>query len=165
MFVAIWILVLFVVFCIVQAVFGIVFLCVLMRRIDAPTLSTPPPFVPLDIKSLEDAVRVLPSKVLQSIQSSTNTHKGALGELIGYIELRASYDRIIPLGNIVDFVCVRFPTEDDEGCIDFIDVKTGAYSRLSKDQRLLQKLIQEKRINFKKLKVQTTSNDNENISR
>ena len=112
-----------------------------------------PQQVTINLKPLEDKINEMPTKVLQSIVGSTNTHKGALGELIGYIQLRASYDRIVPLGNIVDFMCIKFPTEEEEGHIDFIDIKTGKFSRLSKDQRALQKLIDEKKINFVKLKV------------
>src|SRR3972149_10453909 len=47
----------------------------------------------IDLSPLIRIVDDLPTKVLQSITSSSNTHKGALGELIGYINLRASYDR------------------------------------------------------------------------
>lgn len=119
----------------------------------------PAPQVHVNLKPLEDVMAELPNKVLQSITSSANTHKGALGELIGYIQLRSSYDRIVPLGNIVDFMCIKFPEEDKPGHVDFIDIKTGNRSRLSKDQKGLQKLIEEKRINFVKLKVDTTHNE------
>ncbi len=112
------------------------------------------------LKPLENLIAELPNKILQSITSSANTHKGNLGELIGYIHLRSSYDRIVPLGNIVDFMCIKFPEGDQEGHVDFIDIKTGNRSRLSKDQKGLQKLIEEKRINFVKLKVDTTHDEN-----
>src|SRR5690606_3452059 len=115
--------------------------------------------VTVNLQPLENQISELPNKVLQSITSSANTHKGALGELIGYIQLRASYDRIIPLGSIVDFMCIKFPEGENPGQVDFIDIKTGNGSRLSKDQRELQKLIKEKRINFVKLKVDTTHNE------
>lgn len=111
------------------------------------------------LKSLKKDLEDMPNKMLQTIIGSSNTHKGALGELIGYIQLRASYDRIIPLGNIVDFVAIRLPEGDDPGCVDFIDIKTGDKSRLSKDQKGLQKLIEEKRINFIKMKVDTSSSE------
>lgn len=107
------------------------------------------------LENLETQLDEMPNKMLQTIIGSTNTHKGALGELIGYIQLRASYDRIIPLGNIVDFIALKFPSDNEAGHIDFIDIKTGDKSRLSKDQRSLQKLIEEKKINFIKLKVET----------
>lgn len=107
----------------------------------------------VDLEPLERTIRDLPTKVLHSIQGSINGYKGALGELIGYIELRNGYDRILPLGNIVDFICIRFPTEENEGVVDFVDVKTGSSSRLSKDQRLLQDLINTKKIGFIKLTI------------
>ena len=97
----------------------------------------------------------IPDKVLKSINSSTNVKKGALGELIGYLELKAKYDRIIPLGNIVDFVGIKFKSADEEGYVDFIDVKTGKSARLSKDQKALQDLIINKNINFIKVKVES----------
>ena len=117
----------------------------------------PPPNVVVNLEPVLQQLDKLPHKVLQSVQSSSNTYKGALGELIGYMKLHAEYDRIVPLNNIVDFMCVKLPTDTDEGHIDFIDVKTGDKSRLSKDQKALQKLIQEKRVNFVKIKVQTTT--------
>lgn len=131
----------------------------------------PPPQVNVNMKPLEDAIKAIPNKVLHSIQSSTNTKKGALGELIGYIELEAQYDRIIPLGNIVDFMCIKFPeitrtgmNKDgviDEGRVDFVDIKTGKSSRLSKDQRMLQQLIKDKKINFVKVTVNTQTSETE----
>ena len=130
------------------------------RKLTQPPITLPPiptPQVNVNLKPLQDSIDSLPNKVLQSITSSSNTHKGALGELIGYLQLRASYDRIIPLGNIVDFVCIKFPDDTIDGHIDFIDIKTGEYSRLSKEQRALQKLIEAKQINFIKLKVDTAS--------
>jgi hypothetical protein len=118
-----------------------------------------PQQVTVNLRPLETAIQEIPGKVLQSIQSSANTHKGALGELVGYTKLHSMYDRIVPLGNIVDFMCIKFPEGDDPGRVDFVDVKTGAGSRLSKDQRQLQKIIQDRHINFIKLKVQTTHNE------
>jgi len=97
----------------------------------------------------------IPGKVLKSITSSTNVKKGALGELVGYLELKAKYDRIIPLGNIVDFIGIKFNSEDEIGHLDFIDVKTGKSARLSKDQKSLQDLIVNKNINFIKIKVES----------
>jgi predicted Holliday junction resolvase-like endonuclease len=117
----------------------------------------PPPQVNVNMKPVEDAIKALPGKVLHSIQSSVNTKKGALGELIGYIELEAMYDRIVPLGNIVDFMCIKFPSENNEGGVDFVDIKTGKNARLSKEQKMLQELIKSKKIDFIKLNVSTQS--------
>lgn len=144
----------------------IIVLVYLTKRLDALSKRPQPepqilsPQVNVNLQPLEEAIRAIPTKVLQSIQSSTNTKKGALGELIGYIQLEAEYDRIIPLGNIVDFMCIKFPKQlpdgiIDMGQVDFVDIKTGKSSRLSKDQRELQKLIKDKRVNFVKLKVDT----------
>lgn len=107
------------------------------------------------VESLNKTIADIPDKVLKSITSSTNTKKGALGELIGYLEMKASYDRIIPLGNIVDFIGIKFDGPEGKGHIDFIDVKTGKSARLSKDQRALQQLIVDKHINFVKVKVES----------
>lgn len=117
----------------------------------------------IDLRPLEKKItelqEQLPSKILQSITSSTNTYKGTLGELIGYIKLHATYDRMIPIGNIVDFICVVLPTATEPGRIDFVDIKTGKSARLNPDQKALQKLIEDKKINFIKLKVETTSSE------
>lgn len=137
-----------------------------LKRAPQPVLELPPPpeipapVVHIDLEPVHKAVRELPNKVLQSIQNSTNTQKGALGELIGYLRLQAQYDRVIPLGNIVDFLCIKLPTDSRSGMdgrIDFVDVKTGKNARLSKEQRalreLISELIQDDRINFVELKV------------
>lgn len=142
----------------------------LEEKISKPLISfSPPQPVVINLQPLEQAIANIPNKVLHSIQSSTNTKKGALGELIGYIELEAQYDRIIPLGNIVDFICIKLPDISkqgmspngimEEGCIDFVEIKTGKSSRLSKDQRLLQQLIKDKKINFVKLTVNTQTSE------
>ncbi len=120
--------------------------------------------ITVDLDPLQHAIAALPNKVLHSIQSSTNTKKGALGELIGYIGLKAQYDRIIPLGNIIDFMCIKLPSTNadgviEEGRVDFVDVKTGRSSRLSKDQRMLQQLIKNKNINFVKMMIDIQTNE------
>lgn len=145
-----------IIYVLIQIGFGIA----LWRKTKGNSMLPPVPQSPIinvNLKPILDSLEGLPYKVLQSIQSSSNTHKGALGELIGYMKLHAEYDRIVPLNNIVDFMCIKLPTDTDPGHVDFIDVKTGDKSRLSKDQRALQSLIKEKRVNFVKLKVQTTN--------
>lgn len=118
----------------------------------------------IDMTALQRTMDSIPNKVLQSINGSINNAKGPLGELVGYLQIRASYDRIIPLGDITDFVGIKFSETDSQGNelaghIDFIDIKTGDKSRLSKDQRNLQKLIQDKKINFIKLKIDDISSE------
>jgi len=112
-----------------------------------------PPQVNVNLKPLQDAMEGLPNKVLQSITSSSSVHKGKLGELIGYLQLHASYDRVIPLADIMDFLVINFPTDKDPGRITFIDVKTGKSARLSRDQKIVKQLIEEKRVEFIKLSI------------
>ena len=95
----------------------------------------------------------LPTQVTQSITGTASTEKGKLGELIGYISLKAEYDRIIPLGSIVDFMCIKFPVDGDEGRVDFIDIKTGKHSRLTTDQKKLKELLSKDKIHFRTIKV------------
>lgn len=124
-------------------------------RIEAP----PPPPIQIDVdtsaitRALADQLAHLPEQITQSITGTANTHKGKLGELIGYLQIKAEYDRIIPLGTIVDFMAIKFPTDTNPGYIDLIDIKTGQSARLSQDQRKLKELIEAKQINFKTIKI------------
>src|SRR5690606_15935370 len=95
----------------------------------------------------------MPSQVLKSITGSSNTYKGKLGELIAFIQLKAEYDRIIPLGNIVDFIGIDFGTKDKPGKIVFIDIKTGKNARLSADQKAIKKIIEAGNIHFSKFDI------------
>tara|TARA_B100000809_G_scaffold265600_1_gene324946 strand:+ start:1708 stop:2199 length:492 start_codon:yes stop_codon:yes gene_type:complete len=103
-------------------------------------------------------LEALPSRVLRTFQGSVNTTTGRLGELVKFIELQRLYDRLIPVGNVVDFIGISFPDkehpEDYPGTIDFIDVKTGKRAALSKDQKLLRKLVEDKLISFSVVKVE-----------
>ena len=123
--------------------------------LDKPVVQAPT--VNIDLDAVHRAMDQIPNKVLQAVISSSNNLKGNLGELIGYLKLHAAYDRIIPLGNIVDFICIKLPKDGKEGYIDFVDIKTGGSAKLSKDQVQLKKLIEEKKINFIKLKVETNT--------
>lgn len=147
-----------IVLAIVQGIGLFLFWKKLGTKLNSISIPTPPaPIVNLNLTELKKSISDVPSKVLASIQSSANNHKGSLGELIGYLELHAKYDRIVPLGNIIDFMCIKFPSKDTPGSVDFVDVKTGQSSRLSKDQRELQRLIKNKQIQFIKLRVQTNT--------
>jgi predicted Holliday junction resolvase-like endonuclease len=53
----------------------------------------------------------------------------------------------------VDFICIKFPKDGEEGYVDFIDIKTGDASRLNKDQSNLKELIDKHKIRFIKMKV------------
>jgi predicted Holliday junction resolvase-like endonuclease len=102
---------------------------------------------------VKSELNTLPEEILRALTGSANTHKGKLGELIGYITLKAEYDKIIPLGTIIDFMCIKFSTPEQEGFVDFLDIKTGDSARLNKDQRALKNLIAAKKIRFKTIKI------------
>lgn len=120
------------------------------------TVQTLQPIVNVDLGPIYKLIEGVPNKVLQSIVSSSNNMKGNLGELMGFLKLKAEYDRVIPLGNIVDFIGIKLPKDGKEGQIDFIDIKTDK-AKLSKDQSQLKKLIAEKRINFVKISIKMST--------
>lgn len=101
------------------------------------------------------SIQELPVKTLNTIQGSANTTTGKLGELIKFIELQRAYDRIFPVGDIVDFIGIRFPNGEDKGAIEFIDVKTGDKAVLNNDQKKLRTMVNESKetISFKVVKV------------
>ena len=111
----------------------------------------------LPSEELLTAIQGIPRRTMNVVTGTGNQMRGQLGELIGYLDLKARYDRIIPLGTIVDFMCIKFPQGDDPGKVDFIDIKTGSSARLSGDQRQLQKLIENKDINFIKVHIKATN--------
>jgi|688.fasta_scaffold657440_1 predicted Holliday junction resolvase-like endonuclease len=108
--------------------------------------------------SLMKSIQELPVKTLNTIQGSANTTTGKLGELIKFIELQRAYDRIFPVGDIIDFIGIRFPNGDDKGAIDLIEIKTGDKAVLNTDQKKLRDMIASSKdtINFKVVKVEIT---------
>lgn len=106
---------------------------------------------------LEQKIQAIPGKVLESITGSVSNHKGKLAELVAYMDLKASYDRIIPLAGIVDFIVIEFPTENKPGKLLFIDIKNGKSARLSDDQKALKKIIESGNVGFLKMNVETES--------
>lgn len=122
-----------------------------------------PPIINVDMGPIHKALEAVPSRVLNAVTSSTNNLKGNLGELIGFLKLNANYDRVIPLGNIVDFICISLPRDGQPGHIDFVDIKTGGSAKLSKDQAQLKKLVEEKKINFIKFKVEASTEPSDEV--
>lgn len=108
--------------------------------------------------ALLKSIQELPTRTLNTIQGSANTTTGKLGELIQFIELQRAYDRIFPVGDIVDFICIRFPNGEDKGAIEFVDVKTGDKAVLNSDQKKLRAMINDSKetIAFKVVKVDIT---------
>lgn len=102
----------------------------------------------------QDLKKEVPEKVLQSITGSANNYKGRYGELVGYLSIRAEYDKVIPLGDIVDFVGIRYDSEGKVGSVDFIDIKSGKSARLSPDQRKMKALVDDNKIGFRTIKIE-----------
>ena len=101
--------------------------------------------------------RELPTKILRTIQGNTATMKGELAEHISYLKLHSKYDRLIPLGSVVDFIGVKFDSDRsaNDGHIDFIDIKTGKGSRLNQDQMKVRRIANDGRTRFLKVKITT----------
>lgn len=104
--------------------------------------------IPTDLIDLYKGVQELPNKVLQVLQGSINPQKGRMAELLTYAELRYDYDRIIPLGQPIDFIGIK----NDER-IDFIEVKSGQFHVLTEEEKHIKNLILHGRVNFRLIKV------------
>jgi predicted Holliday junction resolvase-like endonuclease len=107
-------------------------------------------------KDLSEKIAKIPDVVINKAIGHTNVGRGAFGEMISFLRLKAEYDKIIPFHDIVDFIGIHFPKEDKEESIDFIDIKTGK-ARLTREQNMLKSLIKEKKIGF--IKISLTVND------
>jgi len=95
-----------------------------------------------DIISLVDEMRKLPARVLHTVQGSISPKKGKVGELIFYTRLLSEYDRLIPLGQPIDFIGIK-----NRRSIDFIEVKTGG-AGLSKEESEIRRLVEEGKTRF-----------------
>ncbi len=107
--------------------------------------------IPTDLIDLYKGVQDLPAKVLQVIQGSINPQKGRMAELLTYAELRYDYDRIIPLGQPIDFIGIK-----NNDRIDFIEIKSGINHLLTEEEKHIKNLIAQGRINFRLIKVSDT---------
>ncbi len=107
-----------------------------------------PSDIPTDLIDLYKGVQDLPTRVLQVIQGSINPQKGRMAELLTYAELRYDYDRIIPLGQPVDFIGIK-----NNERIDFIEVKSGVTHILTDEEKHIKNLIAQGRVNFRLIKV------------
>lgn len=104
--------------------------------------------IPTDMIDLYRGVQDLPARVLQTIQGSINPQKGKMAELLTYAELRFDYDRIIPLGQPIDFIGIK-----NNERIDFIEVKSGTAYVLTDEEKHIKSLIAHGRVNFRLIKV------------
>ncbi len=107
-----------------------------------------PADIPTDVIDLYKGVQDLPARVLQVIQGSINPQKGRMAELLTYAELRYDYDRIIPLGQPIDFIGIK-----NNERIDFIEVKSGQTYILTDEEKHIKNLILHGRVNFRLIKV------------
>lgn len=110
--------------------------------------SRPQSEIPTDLIDLYKGVQELPAKVLQVLQGSINPQKGKMAELLTYAELRYDYDRIIPLGQPIDFIGIKNGER-----IDFIEVKSGQSHILSEEEKHIKSLVAAGRVNFRLIKV------------
>lgn len=108
------------------------------------------------VQKLAEEVARVPVKTLNTIQGSANSMTGKMGELVTTLALQAQYDRLMPLGDVVDFIGIKYPEGEDPGRIDFIEVKTGDRAVLNADQKKVQKIItsHKDKISFKLVKVE-----------
>ncbi len=104
--------------------------------------------IPTDVIDLYKGLQELPVRVLQTIQGSINPQKGKMAELLTYAELRYDYDRIIPLGQPIDFIGIKNGEH-----IDFIEVKSGVSQVLTEEEKHIKNLIAAGRVNFRLIKV------------
>ena len=101
-----------------------------------------PPAASQDVVALLDEVRKLPVRVLHTVQGSIAPKKGKVGELIFYTRLLSEYDRLIPLGQPIDFIGIK-----NMRSIDFIEVKTGSAS-LTREEAEIRRLVEEGNTRF-----------------
>jgi len=104
--------------------------------------------IPQDLIDLYRQVEGLPVRILQTIQGSINPQKGKMAELLTYAELRYDYDRIIPLGQPVDFIGIK-----NNSHIDFIEVKSGTAYILTEEEKHIKNLVVNGKVNFRLIKV------------
>ena len=95
-----------------------------------------------EMLALADEMRKLPVRVLHTVQGSISPKKGKVGELIFYTRLLSEYDRLIPLGQPIDFIGIK-----NRRSIDFIEVKTGG-SGLSGEEAEIKRLVEEGNVRF-----------------
>lgn len=104
--------------------------------------------IPTDLIDLYRGVQDVPTRVLQVIRGSINPQKGRMAELLTYAELRYDYDRIIPLGQPIDFIGIK-----NNNRIDFIEVKSGNFATLTDEEKHIKNLIGKGQIYFRLIKV------------
>ena len=113
------------------------------RPVVAPKVAEVPDLTPIITNLVRDisTLNGLPDRMVRSLNGQISAKKGKLGELATYTKLMAEYDRLIPVGDFIDFIGLKGDS------LDFIEVKTGT-SRLGKSQVQTKKLIEEHKVRF-----------------
>jgi predicted Holliday junction resolvase-like endonuclease len=127
---------------------GIGILIVVVAYLLGRTHSRKTSDIPQDMIDLYRKVDTLPTRIMQTIQGSINPQKGKMAELLTYAELRYDYDRIIPLGQPIDFIGIK-----NNQTIDFIEIKSGESFVLTDEEKHIKKLIAAGRVNFRLIKI------------
>lgn len=127
---------------------GVILLLLIITYLIGRLHAKPKGEIPTDLIDLYKGVQDLPTKVLQVIQGSINPQKGRMAELLTYAELRYDYDRIIPLGQPIDFIGIKNGER-----IDFIEVKSGNFSVLTEEEKHIKNLIVKGSVHFRLIKV------------
>ena len=127
---------------------GLALLVVIIAYLLGRTHSKKQEDFPQDIIDLYRKVDGLPLRIMQTIQGSINPQKGKMAELLTYAELRYDYDRIIPLGQPIDFIGIK-----NNQTIDFIEIKSGESFVLTDEEKHIKKLIAAGRVNFRLIKI------------
>lgn len=127
---------------------GIIALVVIIAYLFGRSHSRKQEDFPQDMIDLYRKVDNLPVRILQTIQGSINPQKGKMAELLTYAELRYDYDRIIPLGQPIDFIGIK-----NNQTIDFIEIKSGESFVLTDEEKHIKKLIAAGRVNFRMIKI------------
>lgn len=128
--------------------FVLVILAIIIAYLLGRVHTKKPQDIPQDIIDLYRKVDTLPLRILQTIQGSINPQKGKVAELLTYAQLRLDYDRIIPLGQPIDFIGIK-----NNERIDFIEVKSGESFVLTEEEKHIKKLIASGLINFRLIKI------------
>lgn len=127
---------------------GVIVLVVVVAYLFGRSHSRKQADFPQDIIDLYRKVDNLPLRIMQTIQGSINPQKGKMAELLTYAELRYDYDRIIPLGQPIDFIGIK-----NNQMIDFIEIKSGESFVLTDEEKHIKKLIAAGRVNFRMIKI------------
>jgi CBS domain containing-hemolysin-like protein len=62
----------------------------------------------------------IPDITINKAVGTTNVERGSLGEMISFLRLKNTYDKVLPFHDVVDFIGIKFPADKEPGSLDFI---------------------------------------------